>query len=69
MASVAVEVVEVLTYLELAAHRRRAYQQAHDHLHAGDHDIAAAYLDHAVRLSEVLAEREAETLALLEAQL
>ena len=47
--------------------RLEAAQTALDRLHRGDADAAAAWLDHALRLREVIAEREAAVLDALEA--
>lgn len=58
-----------MNFVELEAHHRRAIQSAHDFAHRGECGVAQAYLDHADRLAEVLAQRQAETLALLEAEL
>jgi len=49
--------------------RREAAQTALERLHRGDADAAAEWVAHAVRIGEVIAEREAETLSHYEAEL
>lgn len=49
--------------------RREAAQTGLDLLHRGDAEGAAAWVAHAVRIGEVIAEREAELLSHYEAEL